>query len=150
MPHAISVEVDELGDKVVRATIFVETESQKQIVVGKGGAIVKQIGTRARPEIEQLLGHQVFLELKVKARPKWRRDERCSSGSASDGRLLALFDVDGTLFLTDDPLVGRPARAVTLYGVDLPEDARRAVDHRQTALRIGGSSCASRIEDPTA
>jgi GTPase len=75
IPHAISVEVDELADKVVRATIFVETDSQKQIVVGKGGAVVKQIGTRARPEIELLLGRSVFLELNVKARPKWRRDE---------------------------------------------------------------------------
>jgi GTP-binding protein Era len=75
VPHALSVEVDELSDKVVRATIFVETESQKQIVIGKGGAVVKQIGTRARPEIELVLGHPVFLELKVKARPRWRRDE---------------------------------------------------------------------------
>ena len=75
VPHAISVEVDELGEKVVRATIFVETESQKQIVVGKSGSIVKKIGTRARPEIELVLGHPVFLELNVKARPRWRRDE---------------------------------------------------------------------------
>jgi GTP-binding protein Era len=75
IPHAISVEVDEVTDKVVRATIFVETESQKQIVVGKGGSVVKQIGTRARPEIELLLGRPVFLELTVKSRPKWRRDE---------------------------------------------------------------------------
>jgi GTPase len=75
LPHAISVEVDELGENVVRATIFVETESQKQIVIGKGGSVVKQIGTRARPEIEHLLGHPVFLDLKVKARPRWRRDE---------------------------------------------------------------------------
>jgi GTP-binding protein Era len=75
IPHAISVEVDEVTDKVVRATIFVETESQKQIVVGKGCSVVKQIGTRARPEIELLLGHPVFLELTVKSRPSWRRDE---------------------------------------------------------------------------
>jgi GTP-binding protein Era len=75
VPHAISVEVDELGEKVVRATIFVETDSQKQIVIGRGGTIVKQIGTRARPEVELLLGHPVFLELKVKTRPRWRRDE---------------------------------------------------------------------------
>ena len=74
VPHAISVEVDELTDKVVRATIFVETESQKQIVIGKGGSVVKKIGTRARPEIEHLAGHPVFLELKVKTRPKWRHD----------------------------------------------------------------------------
>jgi GTP-binding protein Era len=76
LPHAISVEVEELGEKVVRANIYVETESQKQIVVGRGGAIVKEIGTRARPEIEHLLGHPVFLELQVKVKPKWRRDER--------------------------------------------------------------------------
>ena len=74
VPHAISVEVDELGEKVVHATVFVETESQKQIVVGRGGSVIKQIGTRARPEIEQLLGRQIFLELQVKTRPKWRRD----------------------------------------------------------------------------
>jgi GTP-binding protein Era len=75
VPHAISVEVDELGEKVIRATIFVETDSQKQIVIGRGGSVVKQIGTRARPEVELLLGHPVYLELKVKTRPRWRRDE---------------------------------------------------------------------------
>jgi GTPase len=74
VPHAISVEVEEIEERVVRASILVETESQKQIVVGKGGALVKEIGTRARPEIEALLGHPVFLELKVKVRPSWRRD----------------------------------------------------------------------------
>ena len=76
VPHAISVEVDELGEKVVRANLYVETESQKQIVVGKGGSVVKEIGVRARPEVEQLLGHAVFLELQVKVKPRWRRDEQ--------------------------------------------------------------------------
>ena len=76
LPHAISVEVEEIDEKVVRASVYVETESQKQIVVGKGGSVVKEIGTRARPEIEHLLGHPVFLELHVKVRPRWRRDER--------------------------------------------------------------------------
>jgi len=75
IPHAISVEIEEMNDKAVRAFLLVETESQKQIVVGKGGSIVKDIGTRARPEIEALVGHQVFLELVVKVRPRWRRDE---------------------------------------------------------------------------
>jgi GTP-binding protein Era len=74
VPHAISVEIEELGEKYVRAFLLVETESQKQILVGKGGAMIKQIGTRARPEIEALLGRQVFLELTVKVRPRWRRD----------------------------------------------------------------------------
>ena len=75
VPHAISAEVEELGDKFVRAVILVETDSQKQILVGKNGAMVKDIGVRARPEIEALLGHPVFLELFVKVRPRWRRDE---------------------------------------------------------------------------
>jgi GTP-binding protein Era len=74
LPHVISVEVEELEEKVVRASILVETESQKQIVVGKGGSLVKEIGVRARPEIEALLGRSVFVELRVKVRPKWRRD----------------------------------------------------------------------------
>ena len=74
VPHAISVEIEEVEEKVLRASILVETDSQKQILVGKGGVMVKDIGTRARPEIEALLGHSVFLELKVKVRPRWRRD----------------------------------------------------------------------------
>jgi GTPase len=75
VPHAITVEVDEIAEKVVRAEILVETESQKQIVVGRGGAMIKEIGTRARPEVELLLGRGVFLELHVKVKPRWRRDE---------------------------------------------------------------------------
>jgi GTP-binding protein Era len=75
VPHAITVEVGEIGDRVVRADVLVETESQKQIVIGKGGTMVREIGRRARPEIEQLLGHSVFLELRVKVKPRWRRDE---------------------------------------------------------------------------
>jgi GTP-binding protein Era len=75
VPHAISVEVDELNEKVLRANILVETDSQKQILVGKAGAMVKEIGVRARPEIEALLGRQVYLELIVKVRPHWRRNE---------------------------------------------------------------------------
>jgi GTP-binding protein Era len=74
VPHAISAEVDDVDEKVVRATVFVETESQKQIVVGRGGSVVKQIGTRARPEIELLLDRPIYLELQVKTRPRWRRD----------------------------------------------------------------------------
>jgi GTP-binding protein Era len=75
VPHAVSVEVDEIEDRVVRASIFVETDSQKQILVGKGGSMVRLIGTRARPEIEQLVGRRIYLELQVKVRPRWRRDE---------------------------------------------------------------------------
>jgi GTP-binding protein Era len=75
VPHAVSAEVEELTHDVVRANVFVETESQKQILVGRGGSMVKEIGVRARPEIELLLGRHVFLELHVKVRPRWRRDE---------------------------------------------------------------------------
>jgi GTP-binding protein Era len=76
VPHSITVEVEEVDEKVVRASLYVETDSQKQILVGKGGSMVREIGTRARPEIEALLGHPVFLDLQVKVRPRWRRDER--------------------------------------------------------------------------
>jgi GTPase len=75
VPHAITVEVEELADRRVDATLYVETESQKQILVGKGGRMVREIGTRARPEIELVVGHPVFLDLRVKVRPRWRRDE---------------------------------------------------------------------------
>jgi GTP-binding protein Era len=75
VPHAVSVEVDAIEDRTVRASIYVETESQKQIVVGKGGRIVREIGTRARPEIEAHLGRGIFLDLQVKVRPHWRRDD---------------------------------------------------------------------------
>jgi len=76
VPHSVTAEVEEIEGKVVRVAIYVETDSQKQILVGKGGAMVREIGTRARPEIEALLGQPVFLELAVKVRPKWRQDER--------------------------------------------------------------------------
>jgi GTP-binding protein Era len=75
LPHAISVEVEELGEKVARAIVYVETESQKQIVIGKGGSLIRRIGTSARPEIEHLLGRRIYLDLQVKTRPRWRRDE---------------------------------------------------------------------------
>jgi len=75
LPHAITVEVQELGERVIEADVLVETESQKQIIVGRGGSMVREIGRRARPEIETLLGHPVYLELRVKVKPRWRRDE---------------------------------------------------------------------------
>jgi len=75
VPHAITVEVQEIEDKVVRADVLVETDSQKQIVIGKGGAMIREIGRGARPEIELVLGHPIYLDLRVKAKPRWRRDE---------------------------------------------------------------------------
>ena len=75
VPHALTVELEEIEGRRVTASLFVETASQKQILVGKGGRMIKQIGTRARPEIELLLGGPVYLELRVKVKPRWRRDE---------------------------------------------------------------------------
>jgi GTPase len=75
VPHAVTVEVDEIEDGRVAASLYVETESQKVILVGKAGRMIRTIGSQARPEIELMLGHKVFLELRVKVRPKWRRDE---------------------------------------------------------------------------
>ena len=76
VPHAVTVVVEEIGDRVVQAFLLVETESQKGILVGKKGAMVREIGARARPEVEHLVGHPVFLELIVRVRSKWRRDAK--------------------------------------------------------------------------
>jgi GTP-binding protein Era len=75
VPHAVTAEVVEIEDNRVHVRIYTETESQKQILIGKGGSMVREIGRWARPAIEQLLGHQIFLQLQVKASPKWRRNE---------------------------------------------------------------------------
>jgi GTP-binding protein Era len=75
VPHALTVQVQEITEKAITADVLVETESQKQILIGRGGSMVREIGTRARPEIEQLLGRHVFLELHVKVKPRWRRDD---------------------------------------------------------------------------
>ena len=74
VPHALTVVVEEMDERAIRALVLVETESQKGILVGKRGAMIREIGTRARPEVEAIVGHPVFLELVVKVRPKWRRD----------------------------------------------------------------------------
>ncbi len=74
VPHAVTVEVEEIDRRRVSASVLVETRSQKQILVGKGGGMVREIGARARPEIELLLGHPVFLDLRVKVKEGWRRD----------------------------------------------------------------------------
>jgi GTP-binding protein Era len=79
LPHAVEVEVDELAERpdgllVVLARVWTETESQKGIVVGAGGQMVRTIGTAARREIEALTGRRVHLDLQVRARRGWRRD----------------------------------------------------------------------------
>jgi GTP-binding protein Era len=75
VPHALTAELVEIEDGHVHVRIYTETESQKQILIGKGGSMVREIGRSARPAIEQLLGRQIYLQLQVKASPKWRRNE---------------------------------------------------------------------------
>jgi GTP-binding protein Era len=75
VPHALTAEVVEIDDRRVHVRLYTETESQKQILIGKGGQMVREIGRSARPGIERLLGHSIYLELQVKAAPKWRRNE---------------------------------------------------------------------------
>jgi GTP-binding protein Era len=75
VPHAVTAEVVELDDKVVHVRLYTETESQKQILIGKGGTMVREIGRSARPHVEAVLGHSIYLQLQVKASPKWRRNE---------------------------------------------------------------------------
>ncbi|MBI4354736.1 MAG: GTPase Era [Candidatus Omnitrophica bacterium] len=76
VPHAVAVSVDHVEQKeratVIRATIFVEREGQKGILIGKKGQMLKQIGTAARQEIERWLSQRVFLELWVKVASDWR------------------------------------------------------------------------------
>lgn len=85
LPHSLAVVVDEIvprGDGPepglldVRVHVFVERESQKAIVIGRGGSRLRDVGTRARPQIEELLGARVFLDLHVKVAKDWQRDPR--------------------------------------------------------------------------
>jgi GTP-binding protein Era len=81
IPHATAVSIDEWQDRsdkltYIAGTIWVEKDSQKGIVIGEGGSMLKKIGQAARKQIEEWLAHQVYLELTVKVREKWRRDER--------------------------------------------------------------------------
>jgi GTPase len=80
VPHAVEVEVDEIVERedgllMIHARVWAETESQKGILVGAGGRMVRAVGTAARKEIESLLGRRVHLDLSVRVRKGWRRDE---------------------------------------------------------------------------
>jgi len=80
VPHGVGVRVDEFTERengmlYIAATVFVERESQKGIVIGEGGKMLKQIGSSARKEIEEMSGRPVFLELRVKVLKDWRNDE---------------------------------------------------------------------------
>ena len=80
VPHGVAVRIDEFTERhdesaYIAATIFVERASQKGIVIGRGGEMLKRIGTAARKEIEEMSGRKVFLELRVKVLKDWRKDE---------------------------------------------------------------------------
>ena len=80
VPHSIAVRIDEFKDRderktFIAGTLFVERDSQKGIVIGRGGEKLKQIGIDARQKLEELLGRKVYLQLRVKVRKNWRNDE---------------------------------------------------------------------------
>ena len=79
IPYSSAVVVEDMterenGGAYIRATIYLEKDSQKGILVGKGGSMIKKIGRDARFEIERFMGFKVYLELQVKVKPKWRKD----------------------------------------------------------------------------
>ena len=80
VPHSIGVAVDNIQYEKKKdlqrifATIYVERDSQKGMIIGKKGAAIKRIGSEARADLEQLLGCRVFLDLNVKVKKNWRRD----------------------------------------------------------------------------
>ncbi len=81
VPYSVAVLVNEYSEReegkvYINATIFVEREAQKGIVIGKGGQMIKQIGSEARRDIEAMSGESVFLELNVKVKKDWKDDER--------------------------------------------------------------------------
>jgi len=80
LPHAVEVEVADVEERddgliEIRADVWAESQSQKAILIGKGGKMIRAIGSAARKELEQDLGGRVFLDLQVKVRDRWRRDE---------------------------------------------------------------------------
>ena len=83
MPHSLAVVIDEVTPREgrddlidVRAILYVERDSQKGIVIGKGGARLKKVGSNARSQIERLLGTKVYLELRVKVAKNWQQDPK--------------------------------------------------------------------------
>jgi GTP-binding protein Era len=79
IPYSSAVVVEDMterenGGAYISATIYLEKDSQKGILVGKGGSMIKKIGRDARFEIERFMGFKVYLELQVKVKPKWRKD----------------------------------------------------------------------------
>ncbi len=90
VPHSVAVDVDEMktrprGDVYIRTTIYVERESQKGIIIGSRGAMLKEVGRRARHDIETLLGSKVYLDLWVKVQRDWRNRPAVLKSLGFDG-----------------------------------------------------------------
>ena len=145
LPHSIAVVIEEMIPRTdrhpkaapmldVHALIYVERASQKGIVIGKGGARLKQVGTDARRQIETLLGTKVFLELHVKIAENWQRDPR-------QLRKLGFLSV-----------AGRPARASCSSSIIAARTAPGVSTDRpngiRTAVRSSAPASAASIVNP--
>ena len=79
VPYGVAVGIDDYEERedpqpdMIRATVYVDKQSQKQLLIGKQGQALKEVGTQARVDIEQMVGRPVYLELWVKVNIKWRR-----------------------------------------------------------------------------
>ncbi|MGB1253897.1 MAG: GTPase Era [Candidatus Promineifilaceae bacterium] len=81
IPHTVAVEVTEFKERkngviYIHAVVYVERDSHKRIIIGKNGQQIRSLGAKARPQIETLVDNKVFLELRVKVAPKWRRNRK--------------------------------------------------------------------------
>lgn len=82
LPHSLAVTIDEINAREnqditdIHANVFVERDSQKSIIIGKGGSRLRDVGAKARPEIERLVGQKVFLSIRVKVAQDWQRDPK--------------------------------------------------------------------------
>lgn len=82
LPHSLAVTIDEMNERDgkdivdIHANVWVERDSQKGIIVGRGGERIKDVGSKSRKEIEALLGQKVFLNIRVKVAPEWQRDPK--------------------------------------------------------------------------
>ena len=123
IPHAVGVMCDEFERPKrdllrLHATVYVEREGQKGIIVGKGGEMIKRIGVEARRDLERMFGCRVFLGLDVKVKPHWREDAReirRFGYAADDGVAPIPWRLDLYIACSDSPLLARrPHRGLRL------------------------------------
>ena len=140
LPHSLAVVIDEVephegrDDLIdVHAILYVERDSQKGIIIGKGGARLREVGTAARLQIETLLGTKVYLDLRVKIAKNWQRDPKqlgqawLLSTRAQDARSPTTPSA-GRGSRLRSPRVRRPMRSAAARCSQVPSAARRSVD----------------------